>query len=141
MESPRQSVALVSTPAGRRQGDRVPLMALGISIAYGVLGTVLAAYVVMLILDPSSRESSFVNNWLVDGFEVVLALLCIARAYVGGPLRPVAIALGTGLLAWSLGDVLWSIETVGGGQPDRPRRPPTPSTSSSTHSPVWRSSC
>jgi diguanylate cyclase len=106
-------------PAGRRQGDRVP-MALGISIAYGVLGTVLAAYVVMLIVDPSSRESSFLNDWVVDGFEVVLALLCIARAYVGGPLRPVAIALGTGLLAWSLGDVLWSIETLGGGNPATP---------------------
>ena len=31
-----------------------------------------------------------------------------------------AIALGAGLLAWSLGDVLWSIETLGGGNPPTP---------------------
>ena len=92
----------------------------GISIAYWVLGVLLAAYVVMLLVYPNGPESSLLNNWVVDGFEVVVALLCIARAIVGGPLRPVAIALGTGLLAWSLGDVLWSLETLGGGNPSTP---------------------
>ena len=114
-----QGFSLVSLPAGRRQGERAP-RALGISITYGVLGAVLAAYVVVLMAFPNSSESSFLNNWAVDGFEVVVALLCMARAFAGGPLRPVAIVLGAGLLAWSLGDVLWSAETLGGGNPPTP---------------------
>jgi diguanylate cyclase len=119
VESPGQSVLLVNQPAGRRQGDHAPT-ALAIWIAYGVLGALLVAYVVMLIVYKNGWASSFLNNWVVDGFEVVVALLCIARAFAGGPLRPVALALGAGLLAWSLGDVLWSIETLGGGNPATP---------------------
>lgn len=114
-----QGITLVSLPAGRRQGEGAP-RALGITITYGVLGAVLAAYVVMLVVFRNSSESSFLNNWAIDGFEVVVALLCIARAFIGGPLRPVAITLGAGLLAWSLGDVLWSAETLGGGNPTTP---------------------
>ena len=119
VETPGQRVALDLLPAARRHDDRAP-MTPGISVAYSVLGLLLAAYVVMLLVYPNTQESSFLNNWVVDGFEVVVALLCIARAIRGGPLRPVAIALGTGLLAWSLGDVLWSIETLGGGNPSTP---------------------
>ena len=109
----------MSLPAGRRQDARAR-RALGISITYGVFGAVLATYVVMLVAFANSGPSSFLNNWAVDGFEVVVALLCVARAFAGGPLRPVAITLGAGLLAWSLGDVLWSAETVGGGNPPTP---------------------
>ena len=106
-------------PAGRRHDDGSP-MTRGVSIAYWVLGVLLAAYVVTLLVYPNGQGSSFLNNWVVDGFELVVALLCIARAIAGGPLRPVAIALGAGLLAWSLGDILWSIETLGGGNPSTP---------------------
>ena len=122
VQTPGQRVALDLLPAGRRHDDRAP-MTPGISIAYWVLGVLLAAYVVMLLVYRNGQESSFLNNWVVDGFEVVVALLCIARAIRGGPLRPVAIALGTGLLAWSLGDVLWSTETLGGGNPSTPSPP------------------
>ena len=89
-------------------------------MAYWLLGVVLAAYVVMLMVHPLNQWSSLVNNWVIDGFEVVAAALCIARAIAGGPLRSVAIALGGGLLAWSIGDLLWSIETLGGGNPSTP---------------------
>ena len=119
MEPPGQSVALALLPAGRRHGDGAP-MTRGISMAYWVLGVLLAGYVAMLFVYPLSRWAPFLDNWGVDAFEVVVALLCIARAFVGGPLRPVAIAIGAGLLAWSLGDVLWSIETLGGGNPSTP---------------------
>ena len=112
METPGQRVALDLLPAGRRHDDRAP-MTPGISVAYSMLGVLLAAYVVMVLVYPNGQESSLLNNWVVDGFEVVVALLCIARAIRGGPLRPVAIALGTGLLAWALGDVVWDIETRG----------------------------
>ena len=80
----------------------------------------LAAFVVMFAAFPKSGQSFLFTNWAIDGFEVVVALLCLARALTGGPLRPVAIALGAGLLSWSLGDVLWSAETIGGGNPPTP---------------------
>ena len=74
----------------------------------------------MLLAHLEGEWWAFVNNWVTDGFELVVALLCIARAIFGGRLRFVALALGCGLLAWSLGDVLWSVETLGGGNPPTP---------------------
>jgi len=89
-------------------------------VAYCVLAVLLAAYSVMLLVHVDTPWSSFVNNWGVDAFELVAAGLCIARAVVGGPLRSVALVLGIGLLAWTMGDILWSIETIGGGNPPTP---------------------
>ena len=90
-------------------------------IAYGFLGVLLGAYVLMLLLaHPGSRWPNLLENWAVDGFELVVALLCIARALTPGPRRSVALALGAGLLTWSLGDIGWSVETLGGHEPSTP---------------------
>src|SRR5271157_4212440 len=92
-----------------------------VSIAYGILGVLLGAYMLILLLaHPGGHWSAFLDNWVVDGFELVVALLCIARAMAGGPRRSVALALGAGLLAWTMGDILWSVETLGGRNPSTP---------------------
>ncbi len=63
---------------------------------------------------------TFFVNWVIDGFEVVVAVMCLVRAVVGGTVRPVALTLGLGLLAWSFGDVVFSVLTLGGGNPPTP---------------------
>jgi len=119
VESPDPRVALGVVQAGRRRGDHVRWTST-VSILYGILGALLCAYVLILLVHLDGRWSSFLNDWMVDGFELVAAMLCLARAVVGGPLRSAAIALGSGLLAWSIGDILWSVETLGGGNPATP---------------------
>ena len=113
---PRGTVAIDGTMAGHR--DRLSSRAL---IAYGFLGVLLGAYVLTLLLgNPGGRWSNFLDNWVVDGFELFVALLCLTRALTAGPRRSVAFALGAGLLSWSLGDILWSVETLGGHDPSTP---------------------
>ncbi len=106
-------------PAERRLGDGAR-MGRSFLIAYWTLGGLLAAYSVVLLVHLDTPWSSFLNDWGVDSFELVAAGLCIARAVVGGPLRSVALVLGIGLLSWAMGDILWSIETIGGGNPPTP---------------------
>jgi diguanylate cyclase len=84
---------------------------------YAIAGGVLAAYGVTLFVRHVGQAWPVLDNQLVDAFEIVLALACLARAVRPGPVRPAALALGAGLLAWALGDVVWTIEVS----------PPTPS--------------
>ena len=76
---------------------------------YGVAAVVLVAFGVTLVVRPVGQSWSFVDNQLVDTFEVVVALACLARAVSRRPGRGPALALGLGLLCWATGDVIWSI--------------------------------
>jgi diguanylate cyclase (GGDEF)-like protein len=119
VDSLGQSVAL-NVPAARRPHVDSAPAGRAFLIAYSVLGALLAAYIVMLLVRVDTPWSALVNNWGVDAFELAAAGLCIARAVVGGPLRSGALVLGVGLLAWTTGDLLWSVETIGGGNPATP---------------------
>jgi len=110
---------LPANHTGDRFGDRRPTVPI-VVVAYWVMGLLLVGYIVMLMLHPQGRSWSFVQNWGVDGFEVVAGGLCLARAVVGGSRRSVALILGVGLLAWALGDVIWTLETRNGGNPPTP---------------------
>ena len=119
MESLEPGITLGPAPAARRRGDRLQ-SAPRVPPGYVVAGAFLGAYVLLLLVRPGGRQLSFVDNWGVDAFEFVVALMCIARGLMGGLHRSVALALGGGLLAWSIGDILWSVETQGGGNPPTP---------------------
>jgi diguanylate cyclase (GGDEF)-like protein len=90
------------------------------ALVYGAFGVFLACFVVLLVLHPHGSFWTFFVNWVIDGFEVMVAVTCLVRAVFGGTIRPVALALGLGLLAWALGDVVFSVQTVGGGNPPTP---------------------
>ena len=118
--------AVVSTLASERghvvggQGDRRAL-AIAAGVGFGVLVVLLAAYVaVAFVPKPSGGWRTFVNGWPLAGFEIIASGLCFARAIVERRDRLVAVILGSGLLAWSLGDVVWTLETRGGGLPPTP---------------------
>lgn len=88
--------------------------------AHKLLAGVLAAYVCWLVVRHGTGYSTAVDGWMVDGFELVVAGLCLARSTIKGPGRGVAFALGLGLLSWCMGDVLTTIETLGGATPPSP---------------------
>jgi diguanylate cyclase (GGDEF)-like protein len=86
--------------------------------AFGCLSVLLAAYLVSWSVRRTS--SAWLDGWLVDGFEVIAAALCLARGLRRGPGRAVAVTLGLGLMAWSLGDVVLGVESLGATPPATP---------------------
>jgi diguanylate cyclase (GGDEF)-like protein len=80
----------------------------------------LVAYFAYLILRGDDQYRSLVDGWLVAGFEVVASALCIVRGIGWRRGRAVALVLGTGLLSWSLGDIVLTVESLGGATPASP---------------------
>jgi diguanylate cyclase (GGDEF)-like protein len=119
MESAVLGAAFARAQAPGDDRDQSPLTAVA-AVGFGLLGIVLVGYIASLVAHPRGPVWSFVNNWGVIGVEVLASGLCLARALVARPGRWVALALGSGLLAWSLGDIVWTIETQGGGNPETP---------------------
>ncbi len=91
---------------GARRSLRDPVLVL-----YLVATALLALYAVTLVTRPTGHLWSVIDNQLVDAFEVVLALGCLARACSRRPRRRIALLLGAGLLAWAIGDVVWTLES------------------------------
>src|SRR5580658_9323469 len=103
---------LGKTPS--EQGERVRT---GVLAAFGLLGLLFVGYLAWLILTPQFNFSPLLNGWLPDGFEMAVAVLCLARSLLRQQGRVVALALGIGLLSWSIGDTLWTAQTLGGAVP------------------------
>jgi diguanylate cyclase len=104
----------------RRGGEQRPLVQARIATTYIVLGLVLFAYLVSLIVRPAGSYSTLVDGWMVDGFELILCLLAFARAIRADARRALPLALGGAMLAWTLGDVALTVESLGGATPSTP---------------------
>ncbi|MDQ2897374.1 MAG: hypothetical protein M3Y09_17315, partial [Actinomycetota bacterium] len=68
----------------------------------------------------SDQYSSLLDGWLVAGFEIVTAALCLVKGLLWRRGRAVALVLGAALLSWSLGDIALTAESVGGATPSTP---------------------
>jgi diguanylate cyclase len=111
--------ALVPTPmtSGPNRDGRAKIV---LWAAYALMGVLLAGYLGSLIIRGSDQWPLF-SDWSVAGFEVVASALCLVRGFTRRPGRAVPLTLGFGLLMWSLGDVVLTVESRGG------LTPPTPS--------------
>jgi diguanylate cyclase (GGDEF)-like protein len=89
-------------------------------IAYGVLGALLLAYLGLLIARPADESSTLIDGWLVVAFELVTVGLCIGRGLSRRRGRLVPLVLGASLLSWTLGDLVLTIESLGGAEPPTP---------------------
>ena len=91
------------------------------AVGFSVLVVLFVASVfVTLVPNAGGRWWAFVNKWPMDGLEIVASGLCFARALANRQDRLAAVFLGSGLLAWSLGDVVWTLETQSGHNPSTP---------------------
>ncbi len=86
---------------------------------YGVLGTVLLAYLVSLLLR-HGESSIAIDGWPVAAFELTGSGLCLLRAFKQPGRRAVPLALGLAALSWAVGDLLLTAELMGGGSPPTP---------------------
>ena len=89
-------------------------------IAYSVAGLWLAAYIATLLIRHTGQFWTWLDNWTVDAFELSVALLCLSRFRVKRPGRSVGLAFGLGLLAWAIGDTIFTVESQGGASPPTP---------------------
>lgn len=67
-----------------------------------------------------SSRGTGIRRWLVAAVELIASGLCLARGLLWRSRRAVALTLGAGLLAWALGDVALTIESLGGATPPTP---------------------
>ncbi|HXY43363.1 MAG TPA: bifunctional diguanylate cyclase/phosphodiesterase [Acidimicrobiales bacterium] len=89
-------------------------------LTYGVLGLILLAYLGLLIQRGLGPTSTAIDGWGVDAFEVTASFLCIARGLQPRRGRAAALILGCGLLAWAVGDIVLTVESLGGATPPTP---------------------
>ncbi len=97
--------------------DRMPRV---VVVAYVVAGLWLAGYAATLVFRHQGQFWTWLDNWTVDVFEVTVALLCLSRFLVKRPGRSVGLAFGLGLLAWAIGDCIFTLESQGGASPPTP---------------------
>ncbi|MGH2882135.1 MAG: hypothetical protein ACRDPA_05450, partial [Solirubrobacteraceae bacterium] len=101
-------------PPRRRQIDRVPG---AIWPLYALLSALAVAYVVIELL---GVQWAWLDGWGVDAFELVAAGLCIAKAATLRRGRTVPVLLGIGLVSWACGDIVLTVQSLGGATPPSP---------------------
>jgi PAS domain S-box-containing protein len=88
--------------------------------AFALLGGLLVAYLVFLTSGHAWHFSTWLDGWLVVAFEVAASGLCMASGLVHRQHLRAALALGTACLVWSLGDLVTTLESLGGATPPTP---------------------
>lgn len=89
-------------------------------LVYGVMGTLVLGFLVLQLARPAGQQTTAIDGWGVDLFELLAAGLCIAAGARRRPRGTVALLLGVGLACWALGDVVLTIESLGGATPPSP---------------------
>ena len=78
------------------------------------MSTLLAAYVMSLLVRSPGDRWPWIDGWGVAAYEVVVAGLLLARGFTKLPGRVIPIVLGSGVSAWALGDVVLTWQSWGG---------------------------
>jgi diguanylate cyclase len=89
-------------------------------ITYTVLLVALAGYLWSLLARSPSDSWTWLDGWSIVALEVVATGLCIARGVLYRQGRDVAFVLGAALAAWTIGDLILTIQTLGGATAPSP---------------------
>ena len=106
------------SPRAKTQSVERPLTP--VWAVYGLLSALLAFYLLTLILRSRNEYLPWLDGFVVCGVELVAVILCFARGVARRPGRGATIALGASLLAWTIGDVVLNLESLGGRTPAVP---------------------
>jgi two-component system sensor histidine kinase/response regulator len=105
---------------GSTQFDRSIHLALWLSAA------VVLAYVISLVIRSTGSSSALVDGWGVAAFELSMGALCLARYFEptwqsnSSVAKSFPLVLGAACIAWALGDLVLTIESIGGVTPPVP---------------------
>ena len=86
-------------------------------VSFGVLGLVLVGYCISLLARPGDPYWTWLDGWVVCVVEFSASALCIAKGLAGRPVRTAPLALGLGLLAWTAGQTMVTLQSIGGATP------------------------
>jgi len=84
------------------------------------MGVLLIAYLGFLIFRSSDQFSPWLDGWLVVGFEMIASALCLARGFGRWRHRRVALVMGGACFSWATGDLVLTLESLGGATPSNP---------------------
>ncbi len=84
-----------------------------------MLGVLLVSYLGFLIFRSADQFSPWLDGWLVVGFELIVSALCLAAGIVNTRHRRVALVMGAACFSWSIGDLVLTLESLGGATPAR----------------------
>ncbi len=87
---------------------------------YAFLAVLLGGYLVTLLVRSTAQTSTWLDGWFICGIELIASGLCIGRGFLRRPGRAAAFILGLALLSWTIGDILLTIESLGGATPPTP---------------------
>jgi diguanylate cyclase (GGDEF)-like protein len=87
---------------------------------FGLLGLILVGYLVSLLLRPSDSYWTWLDGWVVCGIELVASAACIVRGLTRRLGQAASLTLGCSVLAWTLGDVVRTAQSIGGTTPPSP---------------------
>ncbi len=114
------SVLSIRRPRLRTLRGR-PKPPVAVVITYGFMAVVLLAYLLFLVANPSRAQSTLIGGWGVVLFELAGGFICIAAGRRRTTARAIVpVVLGTSLIAWALGDLALTVESLGGAMPPVP---------------------
>jgi diguanylate cyclase (GGDEF)-like protein len=112
---------VASTLTGSRSGSALAGRAkTALWAIYALCGLLLLGYLVVVLSRPNGAYWTWLDGWGVDTVEVLISGLCIGRAFQRSPGRLVALTLGTAIMCWAVGDVVLTVESLGGATPPTP---------------------
>ncbi len=89
-------------------------------ITFGALSFAVATYVVLVGVRGAGAYWTWLDGWVVCAVEIAGSALCLSRVFVRRPGRAPALFLGLSLLSWAVGDVVLTVQSIGGANPPSP---------------------
>ena len=114
---PSRARARTRGPAPRDRSNRA------VWRSFGLLGLLLVAYLGVSIFRRSWDYSPWLDGWLIVGFQSAACALCLANGLRRRRHRWVALVLGAACVAWTLGDLVFTLQSMGGATPPTPSLP------------------
>jgi len=106
-----------------RHGHRVPAR---VKVTLGIAAALVIAFLISLIVRANGSYYMPIDGWAVAAFEITIGNLCLARYFEGTwrTSRPEArlfpLVMGVACIFWGLGDLVLTIESIGGATPSVP---------------------
>jgi PAS domain S-box-containing protein len=85
--------------------------------AFALLGALLASYLGLMVVRSSWQFSPLLDGWLVVGFQSAACTMCIASGFGMRRHRRVAFAMGAACVSWTIGDLIYTVESLGAVTP------------------------
>jgi two-component system sensor histidine kinase/response regulator len=115
------------TVAGKSPQSRAPhQVPTRVKVTLGIAGSLVLAFFISLIVRSTGSYFIPLDGWAVAGFEITLGTVCLARYFEGTwrTSRPEArlfpLVMGVAGIAWGVGDLVLTIEQIGGPTPSVP---------------------